>query len=171
MPFWRTYYHLIWATKNRADLIRPELEAVLFQYLINKAAEMDVRVYAIDGWTDHLHLVVSIPPKHAISAIVKRLKGSSSHYLNESGLSEDAFAWQRGYGVFTLGENQRARAENYVRNQKEHHRRQVTNDWLERVDAFDEGPPDEGLKPDAIPLRTAVLREETADYEIDGPFP
>ena len=114
MPIWRTYYHLVWATKNRAELIQLEIEPLLFRYLVNKAAEMGVHVHAIDGWFDHIHLVISIPPKHSVSSVVKRLNGSSSHYLNHSERTADAFAWQRGYGVFTLGETQLARAISYV---------------------------------------------------------
>lgn len=171
MPYWRTYYHLVWATKGRAPLIRPELEPILFQYLVNKAREFGVRVYAIDGWSDHLHMVVSIPPKESVASVVKRLKGSSSHYLNESGSSPEPFAWQRGYGVFTLGESQRGHAEAYVRNQKDHHRQQKTNRWLERMDEFDEGPPDEGLAKAGIPLDKPTLGEPAASYVLSDPFP
>jgi putative transposase len=59
MPFWRAYYHLVWATKDRAELIGPEVEETLFRYLVNKAAELNVRVYAINGWFDHVHMVVA----------------------------------------------------------------------------------------------------------------
>jgi putative transposase len=171
MPFWRSYYHLVWATKNRTDLIRPELETHLYQYLVNKAAELGVRVYAINGWYDHVHLVVAVPPKHSIAAVVKRLKGSSSHYLNQSRLAADEFAWQRGYGVFTLGESQCARAVAYVRRQKEHHGRQGTNPWLERTDELDEGPSETGLKADAMPMVATALREGDTVYQMEDQFP
>jgi len=55
------YYHLVWATKKRAPLIRPELEPHLY-YLRRKAREIGVRVYAINGWTDHVHVIAAIPP-------------------------------------------------------------------------------------------------------------
>ncbi|MCA9952826.1 MAG: IS200/IS605 family transposase [Anaerolineales bacterium] len=171
MPFWRTYYHLVWATKKRVPLITPKIEPRLFAYLVNKARELDVRVYAINGWDDHVHLVASIPPKHAVAYVVKRLKGASTFDLNQSNLLDVQFNWQRGYGVLTLGERQRETAEAYVRNQKEHHRQQQTNSWLERFDEFDEGPPDEGLPMDVVP---SVMRESQSLYQIgindDFPF-
>ena len=163
MPFWRIYYHLIWATKNRVPLIQPGIEPRLYAYLVNKAKELGVRVYEINGWVDHVHLIVSIPPKHAVAYIVKRLKGASAFDLNQSGALDDHFKWQRGYGVLTLGERQREAAEAYVRNQKEHHRQQTTNNWLERTDEFDEGPPDEGIKPDGVP---SILRESGVIYRV-----
>ena len=171
MPFWRTTYHLVWATKNRVDLIRPDLELQLFQYLTNKAAESQVTVYAINGWLDHVHLVVTIPPKYSVATVVKRLKGSSSHYLNQTGLSPEAFAWQRGYGVFTLGESQRRRAEDYVRAQKEHHRQGTTNAWLERVHKFDNGPEDSGLTVASVAAVGTALREEPPGYQAANAFP
>lgn len=171
MPYWRTYYHIVWATKNRAPLIQPAVELRLYPYLINKAAELGVRVYAINGWVDHTHVVASIPPKHAVAYVVKRLKGASAFDLNQSGALDEQFNWQRGYGVLTLGERQRPQAEAYVRNQKEHHRQQTTNNWLERTDEFDEGPPDEGLKPDVV---LPIVHELEPIYQVlakdDFPF-
>ncbi len=139
MSFWRTYYHLVWATHERRPLIDRKLEPPLFSYLEKKAGEFNVIIYAVNGVEDHIHLVVAIPPRYAVAEVVKALKGGSSHYLNHSGLTSE-FEWQRGYGVFTLGERQRPDAEAYVRAQKEHHSRGSTNIWLERTDEVDDGP-------------------------------
>ena len=168
MPFWRTYYHLVWATKNRELLITQEIEPRLYAYLVRKAAELGVFVYAVNGWTDHVHLIVTIPPHVAVSELVKHLKGASSHDLNQHDLPSH-FAWQRGYGVLTLGQRQRADAEAYVRNQKEHHHLQTTVAWLEHVSEVDEGPPDAVAEEQpAVP----ALREGDALYDTlgDSPF-
>jgi putative transposase len=171
MPFWRVYYHLVWATKNREPFITAEIEQRVHSYLVNKAIEIGLYVYAIGGWYDHVHLVVAIPPKLAIADAVKRLKGASSFDLNYQLNLGSRFSWQRGYGVFTLGESQRSRAEEYVRNQKEHHSRQTTNYWLERVDEVDEGPMLKGLVADPVlPLRRA-LRESELVYGTEDDFP
>lgn len=144
MPFWRTYYHLVWATKKRAALIRPEIELQLYGYLESKAREMGVHVYAIGGWTGHVHLVVAIPPRLAVAEVVKALKGASAFHMNHGATLADHFAWQRGYGVLTVGEKQRPAAEAYVQRQKEHHRERTVNRWLERVDDVDDGPASTG---------------------------
>ncbi|OGO35984.1 MAG: hypothetical protein A2W35_18075 [Chloroflexi bacterium RBG_16_57_11] len=65
---------------------------------------------------DHIHLIVSIPPHHSVAEVIKSLKGASSHDLKLAGVLGKDFAWQRGYGVFTLGERQRKDAEAYVLN-------------------------------------------------------
>jgi putative transposase len=168
MAFWRLYYHLVWSTKNREPLIKEELEKRLFSYVVSKAAELDVFVYAINGYYDHLHLIVAIPPKHSVADVVKSLKGASSYYLNHECGLDDEFSWQRGYGALSLGERQRPQAEAYVRGQKEHHRDQTTNVWLERTDALDEGPADGVVRPD---LERLGLREEGAIYDVLGEPP
>jgi REP element-mobilizing transposase RayT len=168
MAFWRLYYHLVWATKNREHLIQLEIEKRLYPYIINKAIELEVYIYAINGWYDHIHLVAAIPPKHAVADVVKHLKGASSHDLNHAGGLEGAFAWQRGYGALTVGEQHRPKAIGYVENQKSHHQQQTTNTWLERYADFDEGPDDTGLNSEFVPT---VIREEPVGYEIWDEFP
>ena len=139
MSFWKLYYHLVWGTKNRLPLLVPQIEPQLYQFLVDRALEMDVFIYKVNGYLDHVHLVTAIPPKHAVATVVKTLKGSSSHFINDRGMTANHFNWQRGYGALSLGENQLPIAEAYVANQKQHHEEQSTNSWLERTAEFDEG--------------------------------
>jgi REP element-mobilizing transposase RayT len=160
---------LVWATKNREPLIEPAIEKRLFAYLVSKAGELDVYVYAVNGWTDHVHLVVSIPPKHAVAYVVKTLKGASAHDLNHGAGHDYKFVWQRGYGALTMGESQRPIAIAYVEKQKTHHQKQETNAWLERTAEFDEGPDDTGLVVGPVP---AVVRESGKPYgDLNEPPP
>jgi len=131
VPYWKTFYHLIWTTKDRSPLIHPALEYRLYPYLIAKAQSLGCIVDAVNGHEDHIHLVISIPPKLAVADVIQRLKGSSSHDFLE-------LSWQRGYGVFSLSQKQRRFAIDYVNRQKEHHAQQTTNPWLERCDDGDD---------------------------------
>lgn len=140
MPFWRNYYHLVWATKKREHLIDHELEQHLYPILVSKAGELGMHVYAVNGWYDHVHLVGSIPPKLAVAEAVGQLKGASSRQMSFE--SAQPFGWQRGYGVFTLGQRRLRWVIRYVENQKEHHRNQTINKWLEEINHFDDGPTD-----------------------------
>lgn len=121
MAYWRLYYHLVWATKERLPLITAEREARLYPYIVAKADSLGCIIHAIGGIEDHIHVVVSIPPKLAIADFVKNIKGSSAHYLNQHLPAAEKFAWQEGYGVFSLGSKQLQRAVAYVNNQKIHH--------------------------------------------------
>jgi len=164
MSFWRLYYHLVWTTKNREPLIQPAIEDRLHVLLMHKAEELGVWIYAMDGWYDHIHLVVAIPPKHTVANVVKHLKGESAHALNHAGLGI-SFGWQRGYGVLSVGERHRPQAERYVRQQKEHHRSGNTVGVLEYCSELEDGP-------DTEPLSTEHgLREDEARYGVGSdPF-
>lgn len=83
MPFWRSYAHLIWATKERNAFIVPNIENRLHSQMIKKTGDLGCHVYAINGMPDHIHLVMAIPPKISVADVVKALKGSSSHFVNQ----------------------------------------------------------------------------------------
>ena len=169
MSFWRNYYHLVWAIKNREPLIQPEYEAQIYGYIVNKGAELGVFSYAIGGCADHIHIIAAVPPKHAVAYVVKNLKGASSFYVNHVIRPANfTFAWQKGYGCLTLGETQLPDAEAYVQRQKQHHEIQTTNRWLERYEELDEGPTSTEWTADAIHL----VQEAAVTYEVEpGNFP
>jgi REP element-mobilizing transposase RayT len=163
MPFWRLYYHLVWATKNREPLITPQLETRLYAYMVNKAAELGAYTYAINGGPEHTHMVVASPPDVALSRLVQEVKGASSHDLNQQNIGFK-FAWQRGYGALSLGQKQLDEAITYVNRQKEHHSNLTVHPWLERYSEIDEGPDDHGLGRSRVP----ALREEGVSYDYLG---
>ena len=166
MPFWRSFAHLVWTTKNRRPLIRPQIEGALYACLVSRAAEMGCYVHAVNGMADHVHVVISIPPKLSVSDVVKNMKGSSSHFVNhELTPRPEPVAWQRGYGDLSLGESQCAQAVAYVENQKQHHQLNSTNSWLERVDEDEDQ--DEATSPS--PFRQ--IREERAVYQAFDELP
>lgn len=140
MALWRLYYHLVWATKERQLLITNERERKIYSYIISKADELETIIHAINGTENHIHIVASIPPKISISEFVQKIKGSSTHYINNVFSLSDMFAWQRGYGVFSLGRKQLEEAVIYVKNQKEHHAQNTIIKSLENFNQDDDPP-------------------------------
>ncbi len=140
MALWRLYYHLVWTTKERQPLITTNLETQLYGYIIGKADQLGSIIHAIGGIENHIHLIASIPPKLSISDFVKNIKGSSAYHLNHLSSSKDWFAWQRGYGVFSLGGKKLEQAVGYVKNQKAHHFNGTTISSLEQHNHEDDGP-------------------------------
>jgi putative transposase len=160
VSFWRTFYHLNWATKNREPLLTPEVEAIIYKYILAKANELGVQMYALDGWLDHAHLAASIPPKESVANTVKMLKGYSSYMFNR-GVARPYFAWQSGYGVLTIGAKQLPAAVEYIQRQKEHHRNGSTNIWLERTEDETPEESEQGLT-GGFP----ILRETGCEYAV-----
>jgi REP element-mobilizing transposase RayT len=103
MPYYKLYYHIVWGTKNRQGIILPDFEADLYRVMAAKVISMDGIVHAIGGVEDHVHLAVTIPPKHALSKVIGEIKGSSSHAINHVIKPRFNFSWQEEYGVFSFG--------------------------------------------------------------------
>ena len=115
------YYHIIWTTKRRENLITADMETALHGYIRKRCAEMEVFVYALNGTENHLHLVCSIPPRFAVAEVVEKIKGASSHFINHMEGRNWRLYWQPGYGCLTFAKKDLARVVQYVENQKLHH--------------------------------------------------
>lgn len=161
MTFWRNYYHIIWKTDRRNSLIMPSIEAELYTFIIEKADELDVPIYAIGGTEDHIHIIAAIHPQLSILRVVRNLKESSADFINNTIHPHHLkLYWDGGYGCMTVGEGQLNTAIDYVKTQTIHHADNTTNAWLERVDKVDEGPSNPGLSK-KIP---DLIREKQLDY-------
>ncbi len=104
--FYQLVYHFVWLTKNREPVLTPSIKERLFPYISAKCKELGYTQYAVNGATDHLHVLVGLTPTMLVADVAKNLKGASSHYINhESGLKE-SLCWQDGDGALTLRETE-----------------------------------------------------------------
>ncbi len=115
-------YHIIFSTKDRQPLITPALQEELYLYVAGIVRGQNGLPLEIGGVPDHLHLVIRINPDVSVSEIVRLVKANSSKWVNERAAGMGRFAWQRGYGAFTLSFSQLSAVRRYVRSQAEHHR-------------------------------------------------
>src|SRR5688572_25857281 len=101
MSFWRCHYHLIWTTRQRLPVIDSFREALIAKCIASIADEQHLEVHAIGSVADHIHVVVSIPPRLAVASMVQKFKGSSSKQLGKVQASQtDGWpGWQAEYGV------------------------------------------------------------------------
>ena len=132
MPYWKLFYHAVWGTKNRLELIDPAWEKDLYGYIRGKATALECIPYVINGMPDHIHVVISIPPKLSVAILIGRLKGASSHHVNEE-YAGGAFLWQAEYGVFSFSEKALSPIVDYVNNQKKHHANNTLNLSFEQI--------------------------------------
>jgi putative transposase len=135
MPFQVCYFHVIWATKNRAPWITPKIETVILAAIGRKSGALNSPIMAMSCVADHMHVVVSISPAVAVAEWVRHVKGFSTHEVNSTvpDLSP-RFGWQKGYGVLTLGAKALSSVVNYVAHQKTHHRDGTLEPYLERCE-------------------------------------
>jgi REP element-mobilizing transposase RayT len=133
MPYWQLYYHAVWATRFRERLLSEGIEPLAHRLIREKAIEMGAVVFAVNGMEDHVHVVLSMPPKLAPAFFIGQVKGASSARLNRSGLFNSPFAWQDEYAVFSFDAKRLPRHVAYVENQKAHHSQATVIPALERT--------------------------------------
>jgi len=134
MLYWQLYYHIVWATKNREPLLTPDVETVIYGFIRDKALNLDAIVYAVNGYLDHVHLIVCVPPKIALAKFIGQVKAVASVRFNQSGLSSIPFYWQEECGVFSFDRKRLPNFVKYVEWQKEHHASAALIPVLERLE-------------------------------------
>ena len=115
------YIHLVFAVKYRDAVIEKSWRQELYQYIIGLIGNRGHKVYAIGGMSDHIHILVSLSPKQAISELVLEVKRASSLWIKEKQFVRCQFAWQEGFGAFSYGKSQIDRVVKYIQNQEVHH--------------------------------------------------
>jgi putative transposase len=113
--------HCVFSTKQRRKLISAETQAQLWPFLGGIARKNGFKALIVGGTEDHIHILLSLPATMPLAKAMQLLKGSSSKWMNER--SPNGFAWQEGYGAFTLGVSQKPRTIDYIKRQAEHHRK------------------------------------------------
>jgi len=119
----KIWVHAIWSTKEREPLINPSIENKVHTLLKEQLHEMGCYVKIINGMPDHVHCLFLLNRERSISEVIKQVKGSSSHYINQRNFIHEQFAWQTGYGAFSVSESAIAKVFDYIQNQKRHHQK------------------------------------------------
>lgn len=120
--FTSLHYHMVFSTKNRERWISPDVEERIWAYLGGIAKENKVHPIQIGGIEDHVHLLLGAPASLPLSKIAQLIKGGSSAWIHETFPNMRAFAWQDGYGAFTVSKSSIPDVVDYTRGQREHHR-------------------------------------------------
>jgi putative transposase len=113
--------HVIFSTKHREPLIRAEIKSELFAYLGGLTRELRGKAYGINGTNDHVHMLITLPPNVSTSDALRFIKANSSGWVSDKW--KKAFAWQLGYGAFTVSKSNVPEVLRYIANQENHHRR------------------------------------------------
>ena len=116
-------FHITFSTKQRQHWLMPDIENRVWEYLGGIAKQNGMRPHRVGGIADHVHVVVSLPPTLAVSKSVQLLKGGASKWIHETFPHMAGFAWQDGYGAFTVSESVLPQVVEYIGNQREHHSR------------------------------------------------
>jgi len=130
--------HVVFSTKDRRALIRPDVETELHRYLASVCRACGCPAHEVGGTADHVHVICTLSRTVPVGDLLEEIKKRSSKWIKTKGDGYRLFSWQRGYGAFSIGRSQLATARRYVANQKKHHeRRSFKDEFLALLKRYD----------------------------------
>ena len=132
------YIQIVFAVDGRLSLIRPEFREELYKYMSGIVRNQRQKLIAINGMSDHVHILIGLKPAMALADLVRDIKADSSDFIKCKKWIRGRFNWQEGYGAFSYGHSQLDRIIRYIHNQEQHHRRRTFKDeyltWLKKFE-------------------------------------
>ena len=123
MSFHTLLYHVVFSTKHRVSCISAEVERDVYQILYHQLLKFNCYVHRIGGMPDHVHILIEIHPKVAVSEVIKITKQESTKEIRQRGIIPQWSGWEEGFGVFSYSRRELDTIKRYIINQKEHHRK------------------------------------------------
>lgn len=116
------YFHLIWSTKNREAIITKEIQPRLYAYIGGIVKIHNATLLKIGGTSNHVHLLISINSLDKFSYLIRDVKAKSTLWVRQNYFKYQYFAWQQGYGSFSVSFSMHDKVSAYIANQEEHHK-------------------------------------------------
>jgi REP element-mobilizing transposase RayT len=138
----RNYLHITWSTDDRVRVFQGNTKIQLKDFFLEKSKEMNTPVISINVQPEHIHVLVDLPSNLCLADFVQKIKGASSHWINEQKLVHTKFSWQRGYGAFSVSASQLEIVKKYIQNQDAHHKKKTFEEeyqeWKESYGFFED---------------------------------
>lgn len=132
------HIHFIFAVKDRDTVIHPNWKQKLYSYIAGIIQNNDHKLLAINGMSDHIHILIGIRPSQSISDLIKDIKANSSKWINSNKYVKGKFEWQEGYGAFSYSKSQISNVITYIENQeKRHQSKSFKDEYQEFLEKFD----------------------------------
>jgi REP element-mobilizing transposase RayT len=126
-------YHIVFRTKDSQKTLEPEHSRELYAYLMGIIKKKNGILYRINGMEDHIHILCDLHPSIALADLLRDMKTASSIWLKQSELFPKFQGWADGYAAFTYAWNDKDIIINYIKHQREHHKKESFSDELRRI--------------------------------------
>lgn len=124
----KQYIHIVFHTKYNQDLIKPDVETELYAYLGGILQHNKSVPIAINGIENHVHILCIMSKNISLAYLLEELKRNSSRWIKTKGADYTDFAWQGGYGGFSVSQSKVDVVKKYIKDQKEHHKKETSKE-------------------------------------------
>jgi putative transposase len=122
MSFIKIWVHAVWSTYNREPWLTKDIRQIVFSHIKENAVKKNIHLDHINGYYEHVHCLLSLNADQNIATIANLLKGESSFWINQNGLTKTKFSWQDDYFAVSVSYSQIGLVRNYIQKQEEHHK-------------------------------------------------
>jgi putative transposase len=128
MSYSKIWLHFVWSTKNRKPFLTKEIRGMVFEHIRINALSKGILLRIVNGYLDHVHVLIRLKLDQNPAEIARLLKGESSWWINKNRLTEERFEWQHEYYAASVEESGVNRVVRYIENQERHHQRKSFDD-------------------------------------------
>ena len=131
MSFVKIWVHVVFSTKNREEFLTKDIRYDVHKHIIENCEKKGIFLQSINGYTEHLHYLISLGKDQSISNVVQLIKGESSFWINQNKLTKSKFSWQDDYFAVSVSHSQVESVVKYIKNQEEHHSKKSFSEEVE----------------------------------------
>lgn len=126
MPYVKVWIHFVWSTKRRIPFMKTrEMRQTIFNHIRENAKEKGIYIDFINGYTDHVHCLVSLGIYQSMSKIMQLIKGESAFWINKNKICDEKLEWQDEYFAVSVSESMVNQVREYIKKQEEHHQKRT----------------------------------------------
>lgn len=141
MSFVRIWVHVVFSTKDHHPYFDSRIRRQLIEHIKENCRRKDIFLDSIGGWSEHLHLLISLGREQSIAKLMMLIKGESAHWLNQQNFFNGKFYWQDDYFAISVSESVVDKVRAYISNQENHHRAKPFSNELEALKKIASGKP------------------------------
>ena len=133
MSYVKIWVHCVWSTKMRKPFLESGIKNKVIEHIRENAKIKNIYIDFINGYSEHLHALISLQKKQNISDVMQLIKGESSWWINKSNLLRNKFSWQDDFFAVSVSHSQVNEVRDYIKNQEQHHKKMT---WDEEIELF-----------------------------------
>ena len=133
MSYIKIWVHLVFSTKDRHPFLLKEKQEIIHRHIIENCRKKEIFLQTINGYTEHIHCLISLGKQQTIADVAQLIKGESSYWINTNHILPEKFIWQDDYFAVSVSESQVEKVMQYIKNQHIHH---AKKSFAEEVEEF-----------------------------------